>query len=313
MGYSEKFLDGVQVHLPDLRSDKAIVFQQVRQPQDKFLLNYINYSVLQNPIRRFPFYTASNIDGKLFKEITRKELFGGKGDKWKKDESIDDTFQYGNELYTAHMSNFDKGHLTKREDVQWGETLEEAIAAAESTFHFTNAIPQLDRLNRGIWRKIEDYILHQEVLKNNMKISLFTGPIFLEDDPNFVTRVKGKVVKLPVLFWKVIFYIKDNELHRTAFLTGQRKLMLKRGIIRGRVSRGAAKKEDNGPFMNFGEANTYQVNVDFVERYSGLKFQEAIENYKEKIPAKIIIDKVNVRSFRRNDPESFKVNVNIIL
>src|SRR3546814_8573174 len=114
--------------------------------------------------------TATNIDGLQFKKVPRK-------DSWRKDTRISKEFQFGKELYTAPKSNFDKGHMTKREDVQWGETFGIAFNAANSTFYYTNAVPQHNDLNRVIWRSLEDYILHHETKKNELRLCVFTGTV----------------------------------------------------------------------------------------------------------------------------------------
>jgi endonuclease G len=260
---------------------------------EDYYLDYFNYSLLQSPFRKFPYYTAANIDGALFKKIKRAALFKG-GDSWKKDDRIPKEFQLGKELYGADGSSFDKGHLTKREDVQWGENVEIARKAAISTFCYTNAVPQVDRLNRGVWRRIEDYILHHEVVKQSLKISLMTGPLLLDTDPDFVTDVGEKIIQLPTLFYKVVYYIRDGVLHRTGFLTSQKGLLQRRRIVKP-VVRGETL-EAPGLFQDFKDAQTYQVRVSFIEAIGNLKFQEAKELFVEDTPEELILDEIDVRS-----------------
>ncbi|NMH89578.1 DNA/RNA non-specific endonuclease [Flavivirga algicola] len=292
MGYSDTFLGNTAIHPPVIAQNELDKFKTNGLEASQYMLDYSNYSVFQNPFRKFPYFTIANIDGELFKHVTRKELFSGKGDKWSKDSRIPKEHQLGRELYTAERSDFDKGHLTKREDVQWGAEDDEAISAAESTFFFTNAVPQVDRLNRGIWRRIEDYILHHEVVKNSLKISLFTGPILQENDPDFVTPVKDEVIKLPYMFWKVIYYLKNGELHRTGFLTSQKRKLEERRIVRP-VMRG---DDEEDLFMNFKDAETYQVRVDFIEKIANLKFAEANELFQDDTPEELIFSNVDVRN-----------------
>src|SRR6185369_6425672 len=119
------------------------------------IANYINYSVVLSRTRKFPFFTASNIDGAKFKKVKRK-------DAWRKDKRINEKYQLGKELYGAEKSDFDRGHMTKREDVQWGDSVEEAKLGADSTFFFTNSVPQHAKLNQKIWLNLENYVLHKE-------------------------------------------------------------------------------------------------------------------------------------------------------
>ncbi|MBK8429509.1 MAG: DNA/RNA non-specific endonuclease [Lewinellaceae bacterium] len=78
-------------------------------------------------------------------------------DQWQLDPQ-DPWTAMGSSLYSAHKSDFDKGHMTKREDAQWGQSDEEARNGALSTFYYTNAVPQVARLNQQLWRGLEDYI-----------------------------------------------------------------------------------------------------------------------------------------------------------
>lgn len=293
LGYSKNFMEVGEIPYPTVQPIELEKFENEGLAAVDYALDYCNYSLFQNPFRKFPYYTACNIDGGLFKKIKRDELFEGRGDKWAKDARIPKEHQWGNELYSADRSDFDKGHLTKREDTQWGTDVEQATKGAESTFFFTNAMPQVDRLNRGIWRKIEDYILHQEVIKNNQKIVLFTGPIFTKSDPDFVTKVKEQTIQLPYLFWKVIYYKKDETLHRTAFLTSQKGLLEKRRIVKP-VVRGEAEEEE--AFMDFKDAATYQVQVGFIEGLSGLTFTAATELFKRDEASELILSGIDVRA-----------------
>jgi endonuclease G len=301
MSYSVSFLEPFNINVPEVNSLHQDVFINNGYNAKEYFLDYNNYSLLQNPVRKFPFYTAANIDGNLYKDgIQRK-------DNWKKDKRIPKEHQWGHELYKAENSNFDKGHITKRQDVQWGNTELEASDAAESTFVFTNAMPQVDRLNRGVWKKIEDYILHQEVVKKKFKITLFSGPVFLKDDPVFSTLVKGESIKLPYLFWKVIYYIKDDQLFRTGFLTSQIGLLRRRRIVKP-IMRDDHDIEE--PFQTFRDAETYQVDVDFIEKISCLEFQKASEVFRDHKPEKLIIKGVDVRG---DDSNLENVQMNVIL
>lgn len=306
LGYSEQFMEAGGIPSPKVHPFELERFENEGLLSGNYALDYSNYSVFQNPFRKFPYYTACNIDGSLFKSIKRADLFSGKGDKWAKDKRIPKEHQLGNELYSADRSDFDKGHLTKREDTQWGLTDAAAIKGAESTFFFTNAMPQVDRLNRGIWRKIEDYILHQEVVNSSRKIVLFTGPVFSKSDPDFVTKVKEETIQLPYLFWKVVYYQKEESLHRTAFLTSQKGLLEKRRIVKP-VVRG--DEEEGDAFMNFKDAATYQVRVDFIETLSGLTFAPARELFEREEASELILSGVDVRGELATDLKDASMNL----
>lgn len=288
MAYRTNFLDlETHISIPSLSAKELAIFEQHDLDVNNFYLDYHHYSLLQNPFRKLPYYTIANIDGSKFRALPRK-------DAWKLDSRIDKKYQLGTALYSAEMSDFDKGHMTKREDVQWGESDEEAKNAALSTFYYTNAVPQLDKLNRGIWSKIESFILHSEAVEDQLKITLLTGPVLADDDPEFVTKVNNQTVKIPNLFWKIIYYKNPSgEIHRTAFIANQKNLLQERRIVKP-PARGDIKK-DVDLFMSFKDAETYQTEVSLIEKLTGMKFKEAKENYTDSRPSRLVMDQTEVR------------------
>lgn len=286
-GYDEKFLgEEYAVYMPWMTPEQANDIAYLKGSGDSYVLRYQNYSVVQNKRRRFPFFTAANIDGNLFREL-------GRVDRWRLDRRIDITHQWGPALYKADKSDFDKGHMTKREDVQWGRGDKEARAGALSTFYYTNAVPQHGNLNQRIWRKLEDYILKKEARKRGSRICAFTGPVLSADDPVFTTEVDDERVQIPVLFWKVVYYLKDHDeagIYRVGFLMGQEKLLEENGIVHTRVGR------SRDAFQEFSEADTYQVNVATIQRLTSLGFPDGEETIsKDKIPLTAIVDRVQAR------------------
>jgi endonuclease G len=284
IGYLEDFLDPNQrIDFPQLNKQQLEDVAPVDGTDDN-ILHYVNYSLQLSSSRRFPYYTASNIDGKLFKKAPRK-------DSWRRDERIDANFQWGPELYRADMSDFDKGHMTKREDVQWGDSIAFASLAADSTFYYTNAVPQHGRLNQRIWRSLEDYILHTEAKDNDLRICVFTGPVLSNNDPWFVTEVKGENLRIPTLFWKIVMFRRsDGKIYRVGFLMSQETLLLENGIAEQRE-----EAVEDELFMKFKDADTYQVNVRTIERLTGLTFAKGIEPFTDDRSIKLILDEVDVR------------------
>lgn len=292
-GYQTDFLgSGLDVPLPGLSQNQEPLVAPVKDQSDN-VLRYHNYSVVQNAQRKFPFFTAANIDGNHFVSLRRKDIFSGGQDRWIKDRRIRMDHQWGNELYSASKSDFDKGHMTKREDVQWGTTADLALEGARSTFFYTNAVPQRGELNRDIWRMLEDYILHDETVGLKMKINLLTGPVLRDEDPVFVTTVRGEQIRIPTLFWKVIYFVKPRQnLHRVAFLVGQEKLLVRHKIVEEpERSRGF---ED--PFEDFKLGDTYQVKPSLIESITGLSLPDATDPFEDNRPTKLIMEEVTLRS-----------------
>ena len=281
-GYDEKFISNQTVPLPNLSSEQND--DLVLDDEGNKVIKYINYSLQQSASHKFPFYTATNIDGIQFKKVPRK-------DNWRKDTRLSQEFQWGKELYSAPKSDFDKGHMTKREDVQWGETPGIALNAANSTFYYTNAVPQHKDLNRDIWRSLEDYILHTETKQNELRICVFTCPVLSSSNPYFVTPINGKQIQIPSLFWKVVIFQKeDGNLYRVGFMMSQNKLLQENHIIE------ELESEDQ-LFMQFKDADTYQVNISLIEEMTGIEIPNVIDSYNDSRKTKLVLKEIDI------DPE----------
>jgi endonuclease G, mitochondrial len=288
-GYNNQFIKGTQkVPLPQLRP----VLQNDCAPvkgNKTGVVNYINYSVVLSASRGFPYFTASNINGRLFKRIDRTN-------RWRKDKRISTRHQWGSELYSAAKSDFDKGHMTRREDVQWAKKTADAVTAADSTFFYTNAVPQHARLNQQVWRNLEDYILHKETEAHGLKACVFTGPVLSKKDPVFVTPVKGQKVQLPTLFWKVVVFPKsDGKLYRAGFMMSQESLLHSNRIVKKirNLSLESLDEEDS-LFGEFEEAATYQTSIKTIERLTGMVMPPAVDIYRDKRSVKLTLRQIDI-------------------
>lgn len=302
-GFCTNFINGQEIFLPLLNEQQNA--DLVKSNSGDTIINYVNYSLQISKKFKFPYYTATNIDGSQFQKVPRK-------DTWRKDPRIAADSQWGNELYSSANSKFDRGHMTKREDVQWGDTIAKALYAADSTFYFTNAVPQHKRLNRIIWRSLEDYILHSETKNNGLRICVFTGPILSEDNPFFVTPVNGNYIRLPILFWKIVFFQKeDGKIYRAGFMMSQNKLLEEDSVLMGLES-------ESVMFTQFKDADTYQVNISLIEELSAIKFPQAIDVYNDNRKLQLVLNEVDIDpDLEANDLEigeylGFKIQ-NIVL
>jgi hypothetical protein len=82
--------------------------------------------------------------------------------------------------------------MTRREDPGWGSPAT-AKRGNEDSMHVTNTTPQMQAFNAPIWLALEDYAL-QHAREDEMKISVFTGPYFADDDPEMYR------VRIPLTF-----------------------------------------------------------------------------------------------------------------
>lgn len=295
-GYNEDFILKKKVSLPILNEDQSA--DLVTDDKGNNIIKYINYSLQQSVSHKFPFYTATNIDGKAFKKISRQG-------SWRKDPRVSKSLQLGRELYRASKSDFDRGHMTKREDVQWGDTYGIALNAAKSTFFYTNAVPQHKDLNQDIWRSLEDYILHTEASPNELRICVFTGPVLSHSNPYFVTPINGTQLQIPVIFWKVVVFQKeDQQLYRVGFMMSQNKLLLENHIIE-------QLETDSQLFMAFADADTYQVNISLIEEMTGLKLPQAINPYTDTRGTKLVLQEIDIDPDLESDSIGYHLGYDI--
>lgn len=262
-GYETDFL-GREVALPRL-SEAQQADAAPRLDGRGHLLEYVHFSLVVCASRRLAYYTAVNIDGRKTKTIKRDR------DVWYFDPRIAREHQSGPDLY--ERNDLDMGHLVRRNDPVWGRP---AATANEDTFHFTNCAPQHKHLNRRTWLALEDYILNNAD-NNNLKVTVFTGPVFRADDMTY----RG-AYQLPAEFWKVVVMVKSNrQLSATAYLQTQKNLL-----------------EDLE--FAYGAYRTYQVPVARIEAITGLDFgplrdHDPLADRESTGPARVIGDAADIR------------------
>ena len=238
-GYQDDFLQGFAVALPLPTGGGRQDVLPIAGTQNN-RLDYQHFSVVMSRSRKIAMFVAVNIDGKASKSITREN------DVWALDGRVPLEAQIGEELYSAN--DLDRGHLVRREDPNWGSD-DKAEIANEDTFHFTNCSPQMAAFNQRTWLGLETYVL-QEARVEKDRITVFTGPVFGQRDPEY------RGVKIPLAYWKVIAFInEDGRPSATAYMIDQ-------------------KQELKTLEATFGVYKTYQRSVRQIEELTGLDFGE---------------------------------------
>jgi endonuclease G, mitochondrial len=253
-GFSENFI-GLRAPLPTFRPELA----------DKVLRNdrwtnlswtpYVHYSVATNAEIGQPICSAMNFDQSKVKSVNRKE----QNVQWQVDSRIGAEFQLNNDYFRKNQ--WDRGHLTDRGSNAWGDTFDDAAAAAASTFSFANCALQHENHNQDEWRQLEEWVRGLTDDSNN-RIAIYTGPIYGDPDAarRFVTPPGRKPAEVPAAFFKVIVYSDKNK-----------KLAVRAFII---VQDTESLKDKNGKFnLN---RRKYQVTVRDIEERTGLKFSTEI-------------------------------------
>lgn len=238
-GYQPDFLDGWPIPLPKPRDEMADDVRLLRRGGDGFELKYEHFSTVQSISRRLPMFVAVNIDGAKRRKITRTSV------PWCFDGRLDVLDQTGDDVYAHTNKTLDRGHMVRREDPNWG-AMSVARRANTDTFHFTNACPQMAKVNQHVWLGLEEYLLHN-TQENDMQVSVFTGPVFTNHDHPY----RGALV--PKSFWKVVAVIAGRRPSATAYEVSQEKALSALEFV-------------------FGEYKTFQCSIREIEEKTSLLF-----------------------------------------
>lgn len=258
IGYQSGFL-GIDLPFPTA-GEKALkhgAVTPVTGTTDN-ILKYQHFSVLHNSKRKMAFVTGVNIDGNTWKNITRGV------DKWYYDSRIPIEVQLGEEMYANEPKFdgntkgwFDRGHLVRRQDPDWG-TNEEALLADEDTFHWSNCSPQYWFFNQRQehWQGLENYILYNTD-RDNLKASVFSGPVFDVNDEFH------RGIQIPQYFFKIVAVTDSSgKLYSSAYVVSQKKWAQD-------IPFEVLPVED---FKNF------QTTIAKVEETTGLQFPQALKD-----------------------------------
>lgn len=282
-GFDESFM-GFKTPVPDMEKQLQRKAAALTVDPKSFVLKYHHYSIIQHAVRKMPIVSAVNIDGNPAKRKDENK----RTDKWMRDNRIDFDVQLTDAFYKN--SGFDKGHMARREDANWGKTGDDAFISAQLTCMYTNACPQVPDLNRaifgreGLWGQLEQIILENGVeleSGKSTKICVYNGPIFVSTDPVF------KGIQIPLRFFKVIVWINGaGEKKTTAFLLSQEDLV------------------DDIQFeeLQFDqEFKEHQCSITFLENLTGLRFTEIRQwdTFVDDTPAK-----KGVKRIRKNTLET---------
>jgi len=202
-GYKIDFLgSNHKIELPQpgiaLQSD---ILQPPELPSGEFVVPYINYSLLMSRSTKQALYSAANVDLDQMKPVP-----GKKGRRWFIDRRVGRDNQIPN--YPYQGTQWDRGHLTRRTAVTWGENINFATKASNDSCAYTNACIQHENFNEDEWRAVELLVSKFELAK---KLTVITGPIFTTTDRFYIKEFEDYPVRIPSAFWKIIAYVDDHQ------------------------------------------------------------------------------------------------------
>lgn len=282
-GYQPDFIGGGR-KLPLPKIDGTRFGKPLKLKDGSTEIKYWNYSVVMNHDRRLAFFAAANIrpaarQGKdvgtdfiLDDRVTEVDPNAQLGDSFYEKQK---TFESANRL----LNPFDKGHLTRREDLQWGRNLDEAIRNGDDSFHYTNCAPQHFAFNQrnsanGLWFRLE--VMATRHLTTAPDICIINGPVFnapkseIRDGQLIRLQLNRKRdidptfgdVKIPKMYFKLIAWQEKRKLLARAFVVSQETLLAQESRVR----------DEEADTLTSAEIALYEVRISQLEKLTGLKF-----------------------------------------
>ena len=235
-------------------------------------LDYQHFLAAMSAERKLALLTTVNIDGGK-----ASRSFGD--DDWFIDGRIPEEAQLGNEI--SFNNDLDLRNMVGRLGPVWG-TKKEADRANDDTYHYVNAAPQHRDLNQRVWLRLEEYLL-DNTKAPDLKMSVFTGPVFREND-----RLYRDLVRLPKEFYKVAILIHEDsgDTISVGYILSQSEMI---------------RDVTESAFV-FGEHQTFQVEIDRISQATGPGFSGIAAHDVTKVAD---TETRRARARRIDEPEDF--------
>lgn len=203
-GYNPDFLGkDFRIDIPWINYDVFADVLKSDELRKNYIADYLHYSVVMSKSNRQAYLSACNLDQTQYKKVS--------GRRWFLDPRIGFENQLDNRYYKGEDNLWDRGHLTRRTAVTWGDSDYIARKASNASCSYANACLQHRHFNEDEWR-IPEKVAAKLDRDLNGRISIMTGPVFTENDrwftPNDYDVPPGRV---PSGFWKILYYIDKKK------------------------------------------------------------------------------------------------------
>ena len=254
-GYDKTFLgEDTPLPMPSVSLELEDDVLRNDSLRDETIADYVHYSVVMSASSKQALFSAANLDQSQYVSV--------QGRRWFVDPRIGADHQIGPEAYARN--DWDRGHLTRRTAVTWGNRYV-AKRASNDSCSYGNACLQHANFNQDEWRVPEEIVRHFQRDRNN-RLCIFTGPVFTETD-RWYTRDRWHPshgtgpVRIPSGFWKVVAYVgkESGQLECQGYVMYQDEQFL--------ADRRGQHRLDS---------HNYQVTITEIERLTGLDFPEEL-------------------------------------
>lgn len=164
--------------------------------QNDWFICHDGYALEYNPRSKTPMWVAEHLtaDNLKNKIAVRQEDF-------RPDPNID--LKNESSLSSFSGSGYDRGHMAPAEDFK------NSIRQMSESFYLSNMVPQNPDNNRGIWARLEKNIRLWTFKKGELYV--FTGPVFINGNPQGWIGENLNQVAIPTHLYKVILDPKEKE------------------------------------------------------------------------------------------------------
>ena len=193
----------------EYQSTGDLTLLDVKLPErlDNETVRYKAITVYFNKDYRVPNCVAYELTNTMTSMADSREAENRANYKFERDPNVKgcpDWWEYKESGYT-------RGHMAPAMDMRWDKT------AMEQCFLMTNICPQLEEMNDGEWRHVEEAV-HRWSSKAG-RLIVITGPIF----SNNMKRIgKHQDISVPERFFKVIY--SPNQNRAIAFVMENKKM-----------------------------------------------------------------------------------------
>ena len=176
--------------------DASLLDVKLPQRLDNQTVRYKAVTVYFNKYYRVPNCVAYELTSTMTSMADSRDAENRANYKFEKDGNVDgcpDWWEYKESGYT-------RGHMAPAMDMRWDKT------AMTQCFLMTNICPQLDVMNDGEWRHVEEAVHRWS--RTARRLIIFTGPILT----NSMKRIgKHNDIAVPESFFKVIYSPEQNR------------------------------------------------------------------------------------------------------
>lgn len=259
-GYDPHFLGpDMPVAMPKFSRRVASDVLSGDELREGYIADYQHYSVVMSKKNCQAYLSICNLDQMQYRTVS--------GRTWFIDDRIGEQYQMDNRYYKGEDNYWDRGHLTRRTAVTWGESDQIARRASNDSCSYANACLQHRNFNQDEWRVPEE-LAHKFERDMNGRLCIATGPLFTHSDrwfdPSDFDVTPGRI---PSGFWKIIYYVDKKKTEAA----GEAVLGCEAYLIdhdeASMVDRSGGRQMD---------IVTYQVTITELSELTGIEFPEEL-------------------------------------